>query len=135
MRRFRGNSGHVPVRLRWTRRVMLAALIVCTAAFASACKGNTEEGEVAEPTPPTWIVVRNQAFLDVNLYVYRSSQRVRLGLVNGSSTAKLLIPSNLLFGSTPLRFQADPIGGRNKPITQEISVSPGDEVQMTIPPY
>ena len=89
---------------------------------------------MGEPAPPTYLKVENQAFLDMNVYVYRSSQRIRLGTVNGNSTTRMRIPSNLLFGSTPLRFQADPIGGNRASISQEISVSPGDEVMLTIPP-
>lgn len=118
----------------WTRRALLLTLLLGTVTLGSACKGNTGEEEVAEPAEPTWLVVQNQAFLDMNVYVYRSSQRIRLGTVNGSSTTRILIPANYLFGATPLRFQADPIGGGRKPITQEIMVSPGDEVHLMIPP-
>ena len=50
------------------------------------------------------------------------------------SSARILLPANLLFGPTSLRFQADPIGGGRKPIAEEISVSAGDEIQLTIPP-
>ncbi|MEP6618017.1 MAG: hypothetical protein ABJE47_01830 [bacterium] len=132
MRRIREVIGGVSSE-RLTRRALLLAML-CTVAFGSACRGNTEEAEAAEPVPPTWIVIRNQAFLDMNIYVYKSTQRIRLGMVGGNSTGKLLIPANYLFGSTPLRFQADPIGGGRKPVTQEISVSPGDEINMTIPP-
>jgi hypothetical protein len=70
----------------------------------------------------------------MTIYVYRSSQRVRLGIANGNSTTRFVIPSNLIFGSTPLRFQGDPIGRNRQPISQEITVSPGDEVILTIPP-
>lgn len=118
---------------RWTRRALFVVL-AAVAVSGSACRGNTEETEAAEPAPPTWLLIRNQAFLDMNVFAYRSSQRVRLGTVNGNSNAKILIPANFLFGTTTLRFQADPIGGRRQPITQEISVSPGDEIEMTIPP-
>ena len=127
MRGVRGVVERTSRQRCWTRRAVMVSLL-CIAALGSACKGNTEEQEVAEPVAPTWLVVHNQAFLDVNVFVYRSSQRVRLGTVSGSSTARLLIPANLLFGSTPLRFQADPIGGQRKPVSQEISVSAGDEV-------
>jgi hypothetical protein len=70
----------------------------------------------------------------MNIYVYRSSQRVRLGTATGNSVTRLTIPANLLFGATPLRFQADPIGGSRSPISSEITVAPGDEVVLTIPP-
>ena len=89
---------------------------------------------MGEPVPPTRLKVENQAFLDMNIFVFRSSQRIRLGTVNGNSTTRLTIPANLIFGATPLRFQADPIGGSRQSISQEITVSPGDEVVLTIPP-
>ena len=103
-------------------------------ALGTACIGNTTPGEEAVPAEPTYVKVQNRAFLDMNIYVFRSSQRIRLGTVNGNNTSRLLIPSNLLFGSTPLRFLADPIGGRRQPTSEEINVSPGDEVVLTIPP-
>jgi hypothetical protein len=112
----------------------MLGVLSCGIALSAACSRNTPADDVAEPVPPTYVKVENQAFLDMNIYVYRSSQRIRLGTVNGNSTARLLIPANLLFGSTPLRFQADPIGGNRQSISQEITVSPGDEVIMTIPP-
>ena len=58
-------------------------------------------------------------------------------LISQSSSEQsfcFVIPSNLIFGSTPLRFMADPIGRSRTPVSQEITVSPGDEVLLTIPP-
>lgn len=118
---------------RWARLVFLS-IVAGALLLAPACTGNTRPGEEAEPVPPTYVKVQNRAYLDMNIYVYRSSQRIRLGTVNGNNTGRLLIPANLLFGSTPLRFQADPIGANRSPTSEEITVSPGDEVVLTIPP-
>ncbi len=115
-------------------RIAMMALLMGTLALGAACFGNNKEDEAAEPVPVTQVRVDNQAFLDMTIYVYRSSQRVRLGIANGNSTTRFVIPSNLIFGSTPLRFQADPIGRNRQPVSQEISVAPGDEVVLTIPP-
>ena len=115
-------------------RLATMSLLFCALALGASCTGNTKEDQAAEPVPPTYVKVENRAYLDMTIYVYRSSQRIRLGVANGNNTTKLLIPANLLFGSTPLRFQADPIGGNRQPTSQEISVSPGDEVVLTIPP-
>jgi hypothetical protein len=133
MLRNRDVRGILPASRRWTRLTTLSML--CGAlALSAACSGNTKEDEAAEPVPPTYVKVENRAYLDMTIYVYRSSQRIRLGVANGNNTTKMLIPPNLMFGSTPLRFQADPIGANRQPISQEISVSPGDEVQLIIPP-
>lgn len=115
------------------RHAALMLAVVCMT-LLSACSLNKKEDEVAEPVPPTRLRVENQAFLDMTIYVFRSSQRIRLGVASGNSTTRMTIPRNLVFGATPLRFQADPIGASRTPVTQEITVSPGDEVTLTIPP-
>ena len=102
--------------------------------LAAACSGNKKEDVAAEPVEPTHLRVDNRAYLDMTIYVYRSSQRVRLGTATGNSVTRLTIPANLIFGATPLRFMADPIGGNRTPISSEITVAPGDEVVLTIPP-
>ena len=129
----RGVERMMPHRTRRAQRGVLMAAVVLLA-LAGACFRNTNPDEAAEPVPPTKLRVENQAFLDHNIYVYRSSQRIRLGTANGNSTTRMTIPQNLIFGATPLRFQADPIGGNRAPISSEITVAPGDEVVLTIPP-
>jgi hypothetical protein len=84
-------------------------------------------------TPVTILEVDNQSVLDMNIYVMRSSERVRLGTASGLRTSQLKIPPDLIFGATGLRFIADPIGANRLPVTDEITVSAGDIVQMTIP--
>ena len=120
-------------KVRFARHATVAVLLLA-AAFSTACSGNSKEEQAAEPVPPTRLKVENNAYLDMTIYVYRNSQRLRLGQANGNSTTRLLIPANLIFGSTPLRFQADPIGGSKQSVSQEVTVSPGDEVVLIIPP-
>jgi hypothetical protein len=108
--------------------------MVCVTLTTSCARNNANSNEAAEPTPVTRLRVENQAFLDMTIYVYRSTQRIRLGTANGNSTTRLTVPPNLIFGATPLRFQADPIGSNRASISQEITVSPGDEITLTIPP-
>jgi hypothetical protein len=117
---------------RRMRRVALVAL-VGGLALVSGCMRNGQQDPM-DPAAPTYVKVENRAFLDMNVYVYRSAQRVRLGTTNGNSTARYVIPASLLFGPTALRFQADPIGGTRAPVSEEITVSPGDEVVLVIPP-
>jgi hypothetical protein len=115
-------------------RLTMLSMLTCALALGAACSGNSKEDQEAEPVPATVVKVQNQAFLDMTIYVFRSSQRVRLGVANGNSTSRFVIPPNLIFGTTPLRFQADPIGRSRQPVSQEINVAPGDEVVLTIPP-
>jgi hypothetical protein len=83
---------------------------------------------------PTTLRVRNQNFLDMNVFVVRGGQPIRLGTVSGNSTQVLRIPAYLLAGVTPLRFVADPIGRSRGPVSEEIVVSPGDQVELMVPP-
>ncbi len=101
---------------------------------ASACKTFSRGSDDAGQSQPTVLQVDNQGFLDMNVYAARSSQRVRLGTATGNGKTSFTIPSSLVSGLTPLRFVADPIGGRRASVSEEITVAPGDTVVLTIPP-
>jgi hypothetical protein len=107
--------------------------LIVLAVGVSACGARSAES--GEPEPATVLEVDNQATLDMTIYVVRSSgARERLGMATAHSRTRLRIPSRLMFGLTPLRFMADPIGGSATPVTQEITVQPGDTVVLQIPP-
>jgi hypothetical protein len=99
-----------------------------------ACSTFSRGSGTADQNQPTVVEVDNQGFQDMDVYAVRSGQRWRLGLATGTSKTKLTIPQTMVSGLTPLRFIADPIGGRRASVSQEITVSPGDTVVMTIPP-
>jgi hypothetical protein len=80
------------------------------------------------------VQVENRGFADMVIYAVSGAQRVRLGIATGNSTKSFTIPAALVRGAGPLRFLADPIGGRRTPITEDIVVQPGDIVSLTIPP-
>jgi hypothetical protein len=111
--------------LRWL--TPLAFLLVL-----ASCGGTRRAP--ADPQEATYVRVENQSTLDMNIYVLRSGQRVRLGTATAHQTSRFRIPRDLIFGITPLRFMADPIGGNRTPVTQEIAVTAGDEIVLTIPP-
>jgi len=113
-----------------TRRYFFTA----TVGLAVAACGGSKSKSAPIPQPRTTVRVENQGFADMTIYAIRSGQRVRLGQASGNSTSVFVIPANLIFGATPLRFLADPIGGRGTPISDEITVQPGDEVRLVLPP-
>lgn len=84
--------------------------------------------------PETTLKVQNAAFSDMTIYLIRGLATSRLGTAYGNRTTVLKIPSSVLFGPTSLRFQARPIAGARQPVTEEITVTAGDEVTMIIPP-
>ncbi len=137
-----------PLRVRLAR--LRAALLVAGAIGGPAAVGTAVGafalGAVAlggcygrgrnapEPEEDTTVRVRNQSFLDHNIYVFNGGARVRLGTVSGNSTAVLRIPRSVVQPGALLRFLADPIGSNVTPVSDQVAVSPGDEVQLIIPP-
>ncbi|MEO5590831.1 MAG: hypothetical protein ABIS03_14715 [Gemmatimonadaceae bacterium] len=107
-------------------------LLVAVCALIPAC-ASTGQNAAINQQPSTTVEVDNQAVLDMTIYAYRGSERIRLGIANGLSRTTLTIPKNLVFGVTTLRFVADPIGGRHSPVSEEINVVAGDQIGLRIP--
>lgn len=106
-------------------------LAVCLATTACASSGSNAAAAKAEPTT---VLVDNQALMDMTIYIWRSAQRIRLGTATGVSKTRFTIPQGIVSGITTVRFQADPIGSSRAPISEQITVSEGDEVELRIPP-
>ena len=113
-------------------RIQSIAFALLFAGIA-ACNTFTHGSGTTPQNSPTILEVDNQGFQDMDVYAVRLGQRVRLGLATGIHKTTFTIPSSLVSGLTPIRFVADPIGGRRASVSQEITVAPGDTVLMTIP--
>lgn len=109
-------------------------VILAGCALLAGCASSGTGGNAAEQREPTIVIVDNQALLDMTVYALRGVQRIRLGTATGLSKTRFTIPRGIIFGATPLRFLADPIGGNRTPVSEEITVSEGEEVVLTIPP-
>ena len=107
--------------------------LVAAFAFVAACTTN-KTGQPSIDPGPTTLRVENRSFADMTVYVLRSSQRIRLGNAIGHTDTKFVVPAQLIFGATPLRFIADPIAGNRASVSEEITVSPGDSITLLIPP-
>ncbi|HSR14959.1 MAG TPA: hypothetical protein VLL51_04365 [Gemmatimonadales bacterium] len=110
-------------------RTLLALILIAT--LAGGCS-RTPPATV-DPTEPSYLEVQNQSFYDMTVYVYRGGARIRLGTVSGNSTQVFEIPRSIASPGIPVRFMADPIGGRRTPYTEEITILPGDTIVMRIP--
>lgn len=80
----------------------------------------------------TVLVVKNDNYLDHNVYLLQGSQRIRMGTARGLATSRFTIPRQYVFGVSVLQFLADPIGGRVTPVSERVNVAPGDEVHLLI---
>ncbi len=99
-----------------------------------ACAGRSSNDSEPSPNAPAMLQVENRGFADKGIYAISGAQRIRLGLATGNSTRAFTIPNTLLRGSSVLRFLADPIGGNRTPISEEMTVQPGEIVSLSIPP-
>jgi hypothetical protein len=111
----------------------MRSALLALALLSAACSHTARSG-TPEPQAKTTVRVRNQNFLDMDVFVLQGGQRIRLGMVAGLSTQVFTLPDYVLRGSQQLQFELHPIGGRANPRSETISVQPGDEVELTIPP-
>jgi hypothetical protein len=111
-------------------RILLIALLL------AACH-SARESDNGAPSPTrdsATLQVENRRFSDMTVYVLEGAQRQRLGVAGGLATTSFTIPERLVRGGvTPLRFFCDPIGEEGLPVSEEILVEPGDEVELIIP--
>jgi hypothetical protein len=113
------------------KRVTILVPLLAVLVLAEAC---ASRGPTARDTQEqTTLSVRNDNYLDHTIYLIVGSDRVRLGTARGLTTSRFVIPAHYVFGPTSLQFMADPIGSRVTPVSERVSVAPGDEVQIIIP--
>lgn len=112
------------------RMLKMTALLGLSLAIAD-CAGRRS----ASTTPgeeQTVLVVKNDNYLDHNIYLLQGLQRVRMGTARGLATTRFTIPKQYVFGVSVLQFLADPIGSNLTPVSERINVAPGDEVHLII---
>jgi hypothetical protein len=86
-------------------------MTMCVALIASAgCFLRAKPGEEPPPHEPIPIRVRNENFLDVNVYASVGSLSRRLGMVPGNSSATFTLDWSATVGQ-PIVMTAIPIGG------------------------
>jgi hypothetical protein len=103
--------------------------------LALACGRAAKTGD-HEPAPraETAVKVQNQNYLDMNVYVVRGGQRIRIGTVTGLSTQVFMLRPDMIGPASDVQFEIHPIGGRRNTRSETISVQPGDVIELTIPP-
>lgn len=115
--------------------LMVGALIAGLGACAShKTVQQTSEGDVVSPVAQSAsLVVRNDNFADVDVFVIAQGQRLRLGMVNGNSTMRFRIPpADLTSGQVDI--VASRIGGNGHASSGTVNVTGGQTIQFTIAP-
>lgn len=113
----------------------LAAVVAILAAVAACSRSAKHAEDSNDLNAVTRVRVENQAFLDMNIYVIGTGgNRQRLGTVTGNSTSTFVIPAYIVGPANSVSFLVEPIGSRRAPISNSLSVQPGQTVTLTIPP-
>jgi hypothetical protein len=115
----------------------LLALSLCltmlAALHATACRSSNAYDIDQPQAGGATLVVKNDNFSDVDVYVVGSGLPTRVGTVTGHSTARFaLSPSQI--SSPDFRVVATPIGGNGRASSGPLIVSPGQTVTFTIGP-
>jgi len=114
-------------------RLAIAVVMIGVAAACSHSAKHVEDGE--DFNAVTRVQVENQAFLDMNIYVLSDGGgRRRLGTVTGNTNQTFVIPQDVIGPANSVRFLAEPIGANRAPVSNSLSVRPGQTVTLTIPP-
>lgn len=115
------------------RTLHLTVLLGLSLALAGcASRRSATETNASANQAETLLVIRNDSYLDHNIYLLQGSQRIRMGTARGLATTRMTIPRQYVFGVSALQFLADPIGSNVSPVSERLNVSPGDEVQLVI---
>lgn len=116
-------------RLRlWVGMLSVAAIVP----MAGACGGRSGEagGEVA-PARAIGLRVRNDNFLDMDVYAVSAGLATRLGTVTGNSSRNFVLDPSMANGQD-FRIVATPIGGNGRASTGNLSVSVGQTIDFRI---
>jgi len=95
---------------RYANGMAHTLLLLGLAAMVSCAPGIGSTQTPAISSRGTRLIVDNQAWYDLRIYVLHGNARVRVGMVTGLSRTELVIPPSMIGGE--LRFMADPIASR-----------------------
>ena len=113
-------------------RILAVLLAVAPMAVTvDACGGRTGEagGEVV-PARSVGLDVKNQNFLDVDVFQIVDGFSTRLGTVTGNGTRHFLLDP--VVGSRDFHLIAVPIGGAGRASSGVLAVSPGQTIVFTV---
>lgn len=114
------------------RRTAVLAVAVSTALGAGCAFGSTVDnpfqgGAGGERT--IRVEVRNFNFADATIFVFRGTERIRLGTVTGKTDADYQVEWTL---TQPLRVEIDLLAG-DRCSTRTMDVSPGEVIGVQVP--
>jgi hypothetical protein len=113
------------------KRVLIGLVAAAaTVPVASACSHTQEAGGEVAPATAIGLHVKNDNFLDMDVYAVSDGLATRLGTVTGNSSRNFVLDATLAVQD--FRIVATPIGGNGRASSGSVSVSPGQTIDFTI---
>ena len=105
--------------------------IGATLPLAGACTHAAQAAGDVAPSTAIGLRVRNDNFLDMDVYAVSEGLATRLGTVTGNSRHNFVLDASRADGQD-FRIVATPVGGNGRASTGNITVSPGQLIDFTI---
>lgn len=116
--------------------VLMGALFASAAVGGCASSGSSEATYVGMPAPEarmrTALVVENNNWQDMTVYLLRDGMRFRLGSVPSLARERFVLNSAMMGGTGTLQIIADPLGSNRAWVSEPFLVQPGDEVRFKL---
>ena len=111
-------------------RSLLAAAAVATA--VGACAPMTEQTALDQQQQKTQLVVQNDNWQDIAVYLVRGTVRTRVGTVTSMTTETFTVPASFVLGVSEINVQADLIGSSDRYVSPPIQVFPGAKINLSV---
>jgi hypothetical protein len=114
-------------------KIIAVLFAIASAASVSACGSSGGFGSASGDVVPSGEVgvdVRNQNFLDVDVFSIIDGMSTRLGTVTGNGSRHFLLDPSV--GSRDFRLIAVPIGGAGRASSGSVAVGAGQTVVFTV---
>lgn len=118
--------------LRTSTLAAAAAAILTLGACASGGGNGAAPADRSSHMREATVVVQNQNWQDVVVYVVQSGHRMRLGMVTAMTTSKFRLPQRFLGSASDIRLLADPIGSTQGYQTEGLRVLAGQQVAFNV---
>jgi hypothetical protein len=115
--------------MKHVHRFLAVAALVMLAACAPAAE-HARSGHAVERG--TTLMVQNDNWSDVIIYLMRGSARTRIGHVIAMGKAEFELPAAYIVGISDVTLQAAPVGSNESYISPAIMVFPGSQVALTV---
>jgi len=114
------------------RKYLLVGIIAATSSLSglAACSHTNEAGGEVAPSTALGLHVKNENFMDMDVYAVSDGLATRLGTVTGNGSRNFGLDASL--ANQDFRIVATPIGGNGRASSGSIAVAPGQTIDFTI---